>query len=249
MARGKIKKLLKGTRKGKARTGGPIPTQATYAAFQNAYDVFNRELFEGKMPAALITLNRKDKRSFGYWSHNRFGSCDKPNSTVSELALNPGKFKSHGPMEALQTLGHEMVHGMQCEHGKPSRGGYHNKQFADMMEAIGLMPSHNGQPGGKRVGQSMMDYAIPGGKFEGIAKRLLKDGFSCHWYDRTAELTETSGSGEEGEEGEGDDASASGKRVKFTCGKCKANAWGKASLQLACIPCKTVLKPAKPKGA
>lgn len=52
------------------------------------------------------------------------------------------------------------------------------------MESIGLMPSDTGKPGGKKTGQSMADYVIPGGKFYQATQRLLASGFIVSWLDR-----------------------------------------------------------------
>ena len=59
---------------------------------------------------------------------------------------------------------HEMVHVWQHAHGKPGARGYHNKEWAAKMKAIGLQPSSTGMVGGKETGQRMMDYIIPGGR-------------------------------------------------------------------------------------
>ena len=40
--------------------------------------------------------------------------------------------------ESMGTLVHEMVHFWQQEFGTPSRRGYHNREWADKMEALGL---------------------------------------------------------------------------------------------------------------
>jgi hypothetical protein len=56
-----------------------------------------------------------------------------------------------------------MVHQEQKHFGKPSRNGYHNKQWSRWMERIGLVPSATGAPGGKRTGQRMTHYIIRGG--------------------------------------------------------------------------------------
>lgn len=52
------------------------------------------------------------------------------------------------------------------------------------MERIGLMPSDTGQPGGKKVGQSMNDYVILGGRFDMATRQLLERGFAISWMDR-----------------------------------------------------------------
>jgi predicted SprT family Zn-dependent metalloprotease len=65
----------------------------------------------------------------------------------------------------MSTIVHEMVHHWQHHLGKPSRSTPHNTEWANKMEAIGLMPSSTGQPGGKRTGHRVADYILPGGAF------------------------------------------------------------------------------------
>ena len=84
----------------------------------------------------------------------------------------------------MQTLVHEMVHLWQAHFGKPGRGRYHNGQWADKMEAIGLMPSSTGKPGGQRTGDCMADYAIEGGRFLQACAALVTADFRISWYDR-----------------------------------------------------------------
>ncbi len=52
------------------------------------------------------------------------------------------------------------------------------------MEAIGLMPSDTGKPGGKKTGEKMADYAIDGGPFMQATEALLKTDFRITWFDR-----------------------------------------------------------------
>lgn len=157
------------------------PTEEAYAELQHAYDSYNGELFDGALPSCMITFQRQ-KRTFGYFSKDRFGRLD--GRKTDEIALNPEYFAVVPMVEVLQTLVHEMAHLWQEHFGKPSRSCYHNIQWADKMEDIGLMPSHNSQPGGKRIGQSMGDYMIAGGKFDQATKRLLASGFAISWLDR-----------------------------------------------------------------
>lgn len=157
------------------------PTEQAYAELQVAYDFYNNALFGGSLPSCLITFQRQ-KNTFGYYSKKRFGTRD--GRTTDEIAINPEYFAVVPLIEVLQTLVHEMTHLWQDNFGKPSRACYHNAQWADKMEEIGLMPSHNGQPGGKRVGQSMADYMIAEGPFAQATRRLLTDGFAISWIDR-----------------------------------------------------------------
>ena len=41
-------------------------TSTTYTELKHAYDFFNRELFKGKLPPCMITLNRK-ANTYGYF--------------------------------------------------------------------------------------------------------------------------------------------------------------------------------------
>ena len=55
--------------------------------------------------------------------------------------------------------------------GKPSRGGYHNKEWAEKMKEVGLIPSNTGLPGGKQTGQRMTHFFTKNGAFQ---KAFLK---------------------------------------------------------------------------
>lgn len=78
-------------------------------------------------------------------------------------------------IEWHSTLVHEMCHLWQEDFGKPSRGGYHNRQWADKMIQVGLMPTDTGEPGGQLTGQRVTHYIIPDGKFEQVFKTLSSE--------------------------------------------------------------------------
>lgn len=198
------------------------PTDETYTAFQQAYEFFNQELFDHELPDCLITLQRR-KRSFGYFSPQKFHHI-KQGCVTDEIAMNPSYF-SEGDVEILQTLVHEMTHLWQAHFGKPSRRGYHNKEWAVKMESIGLMPSSTGKEGGKKTGQSMADYPINGGKFLVACDRLLSTGFSIPWGDIPEESEPASSTGN------------ASNRLKYTCPICFSNIWGKPKLNIVCGDC------------
>lgn len=191
-------------------------TTNQYAAFETAYDWFNADLFNGRLPAVLITLQRKSK-AMGYFSSGRFASRNGE-GTTDELALNPATFRGRTDLEILSTLVHEMCHVWQYHFGKVSRSGYHNGEWADKMTSIGLEPSSTGKPDGKRTGQKMSGYIIPG-PFETSAKGLLLTGFRLNW-----------------ESPDGKKKSSQSKS-KFTCPDCRLNAWAKPTASLACFDC------------
>jgi predicted SprT family Zn-dependent metalloprotease len=249
-----------------------VPTAQNYAELQRAYDHFNLALFEGVLPACLITLQR-EKRTCGYFSHQRFADLD--GRTTDEIALNPAYFAVVPLVETMQTLVHEMVHLWQAHFGKPGRGRYHNEEWADKMEAIGLMPSSSGKPGGKRTGDCMADYAIEGGRLLLACEVLVTADFRISWYDRfpapevvaagqqceAMNLSTAVGGGSAPAQtlpvasslmvrpavANGVAASAGNKsnRTKFTC-SCGQNIWGKPTLRVHCLDCNAHFRESPP---
>lgn len=237
------------------------PTRETYNELQDAYDFFNRRLFDGELPECLITLQR-EKRSLGYFQPHTFVRRST-GETTDEIAMNPRFFAVRSIRDTLSTLVHEMVHLWQAHFGQEkSRKGYHNKEWADQMERIGLMPSHNGNPGGKRVGEKMSHYIIADGPFDVACTELITEEFQLTWMDRhPATLVQPPV--------EPDAAAAAGmqlptpdeiaeveaaekfvapieetpakrrrtdgsNRVKYRCPSCQSQVWGKPELLINC---------------
>ncbi|MES9991293.1 MAG: SprT-like domain-containing protein [Candidatus Thiodiazotropha sp.] len=162
------------------------PTHSFYRYLEAAYDHFNKSLFNGRLPTCLLTVQR-EKNVMGYFSANRW--TDTGGQIVHEIAVNPAYFARHNLQEVLQTIVHEMVHNWQYCFGSPSRNGYHNKEWAEKMDLIGLIPSSTGQPGGRRTGQKVSDYPKPGGPFERAAKAFIQQSKGLPWVDRIAALS------------------------------------------------------------
>jgi predicted SprT family Zn-dependent metalloprotease len=202
-----------------AQHGTRTVTSDEYAGFEGAYDWFNTRLFEGKLPPCLITLQRK-ARSRGYFATDRFGHRYAEVLT-DELALNPDTFQGRGDKEILSTLVHEMCHCWQRHFGTPSRTGYHNREWAQTMVRVGLMPSDTGAPGGKETGQRVSHYILPGGAFDQTADALLATGFRLNWQSLAPERQE----------------SKARSKTKFTCPSCGQNAWAKPDASLMCGDC------------
>jgi len=202
------------------------PTQDTYDAFQKAYDEANYVLFAGERAGCLITLQRR-ARTMGYFSPNRFVRADGEQS--HELAVNPAYFRNCALIDTLSVFVHEMIHVWQEHFGKPGRGRYHNSEFAEMSESLGLMPSATGQPGGKRTGDRMSHYIIEGGKFERFARDLIERGFEIPWSETPPKLENAGIDG-----GAENKTKKGGKRPKYTCGICGQNAWAMHEAALVC---------------
>ena len=158
-----------------------LPTPTQYGRLQRAYHTFNERLFGGDLPPCLITLQRQ-KKVMGYFSWQRFVA--QGGAATDEIAMNPEFFVKERVIEVLQTLVHEMCHLWQHHFGNPGRGRYHNEEWAAKIEAVGLMPSSTGRPGGKRTGDRMNDYPIEGAAFVKVVEELLGEAFDSPWADR-----------------------------------------------------------------
>jgi hypothetical protein len=203
------------------------PTEITYSGLSEAYDFFNAALFDGRLPHCLITLQRR-AGSYGYFAHQRFGDREGAEIT-DEIALNPVPFKTCSTEEILSTLVHEMTHLAQHHFGKPGRRGYHNKEWALMMEERGLMPSNTGEHGGKRTGQHVSHYIIPDGPFVQATAELIAAGGEIRYIDRWDEGTRRK---------------KAASKTKFTCPACGANAWGNPNLVIDCHVCQVLMPSA-----
>lgn len=201
-------------------------TPQEYAGLQAAYDHFNTELFAGTLVDVFITYQRH-AHSRGYFSADRFsGRIDEFGR--HELALNPDHFICRTDEEITSTLVHEMMHCWQHQHGKPGSRGYHNKEWAAKMKAVGLQPSNTGAVGGKETGQQMTHYIIADGPFAKAFAKLAASGWKLN-------LQSAHRPGPNGKPS---------SKTKFTCSSCGQNAWGKPDLAIACIPCQRQMLPA-----
>jgi hypothetical protein len=159
----------------------PDPSDEIYSTLITAHRVFNERLFGGILPPALVTAQRH-RNSYGFFRARQF--VDRSGThVIDEIALNPEHFRDRTDKEILSTLLHEMVHQRQEHFGHPSRGGYHNKEWAVMMVEVGLIPSDTGQPGGKQTGHRVSHYIREGGPFDRICSELLAQGSTLRWGD------------------------------------------------------------------
>ncbi|WP_395378070.1 SprT-like domain-containing protein [Marinicella sp. W31] len=241
---------------------GQSPTDIFYGFIQSTYTFFNQSLFSDQLPECLLTIQR-EKRMMGAFMSHRWK--DNKGERIHEITLNPMYFITKKPLEFFQTVVHEMCHLWQHEFGKPGRRGYHNKQWAEKMESIGLMPSSTGEPGGKKTGEHMNDYPVDDGPFYRACIQYIKKGFILPYVDarftqvhsEAAELIETQYESIVDESADvieilentigqifeiNEDAflpSANLKRNKttFQCPGCLDKAWGKESLDLICGKC------------
>lgn len=233
----------------------PTPTEAQFNALNGAYKYFNRVLFKNKLPGCILNFSRL-KGTHGFMAPERWKRVQDKEFGIHEISLTPTTLY-RTPILIFSTLVHEMIHLWQWEFGEPSRSGYHNKEWAQKMRELGLIPSHTGQPGGKETGQHMTHYIEEGGRYQLAFEKMPKSyilPFTSLEGEMMKRLIEGSSNGKD-EDGDGtEDAKKtrlrklrppSQNKTKYTCPGCQVNVWGRPALQIQCVNCEEVFEEVK----
>ena len=204
------------------------PTKGQFTAYQGAFDWFNRELFNGELPQCLLNFSRKAGAG-GFFARNQWGKRLEVSergaaaAQLHEITLNPDLLHK-GPEWVFSVLVHEMAHLQRFITGKPSRPGYHDAQWADMMLAVGLHPVSYDNPG-RMTGQKVSHEIVAGGFYQAAFKAMPSE------Y-----LLPLSALGFGGGKA-AKPKRESQQKVKYTCPGCEANIWGKGGLNVTCTDC------------
>ena len=190
-------------------------TEAQSKLFGRLFNYYNKSLFNGKLKDCLFNMDRKTG-DYGFFTPERWSGLK--NEVIHEINLNP-RCLEWKPIEWHAVIVHNMVHSWQYDYGEPSRPGYHNKEFAQKSEEIGLFPSSNGQPGGKRTGQAVRHYFPSGGPFKKEFANLQKK-------DNKYKPLYGLGS-----------PPAKKDKTGYLCPNCGTKMWGKPCMLDICSPC------------
>jgi predicted SprT family Zn-dependent metalloprotease len=197
------------------------PTKTVYLSLVQAYDYLNAELWRGKLPCCLVTLQRK-ANCRGYFAGGRFVTRDGQTYT-DEIALNPSTFKERDTRCILSTLAHEMAHLDQAHFGKPGKAGYHNKEWSEIMLGIGLKPVSLDQPG-KMTGNKVTHEIVADGPFDvACAALVVKQRVIIDYVEAWSDA--------------GKAKAAKKLKVKYTCPECGQNCWAKPDARFVCGDC------------
>jgi hypothetical protein len=208
------------------------PTLTIYRSLTLAQGYFNRELFGNRVPECIITL-QKGRKAYGYFRHRCYATRDET-TFADEIALDPRFFGSaRSDAENLSTLVHEMVHCEQAHFGKPGRGGYHNREWAERMLYLGLVPSSKS---GKATGRSVTHVIREDGRFDRACRALLNGGFVIPYHEITGQPLNRV------------EAQRVRSRLRsktpYVCAQCDdppVRIWGRPKLKVICAACETAL--------
>ncbi len=221
----------------------PTPTEEQFQALNQAYQYFNQQLFNGQLAGCILNFSRK-RNTHGFMAPERWRRVGKIEYSTHEISLTPTTL-SRTPIEVFSALVHEMAHLWQWDFGKPSRSGYHNREWANKMIEIGLMPSDTGKVGGKQTGQSVTHFIIKGGAYEKAFKTMPEKytlPFTSLEGDMMKSLRGSLTSGKVGKLSGKSTPTKGRSKTKYSCPSCKVNVWGKPNLNLICKDCQQEFK-------
>lgn len=185
-----------------------------------AYNFFNKELFEGKLESCVISMESR-RGVLGFYINKRFKDLTDDDTKIDLISLNFDHL-DRGEKEVLSTLVHEMIHKWQWNFANPSRTGYHNREWAEKMKSVGLQPTHDGTPNGKETGQKMTHIIVAGDIFDLLADKYLASGFKIDWSG--SQLSRIS-------------KPRTKSKFKYECPTCSMRAWAKKDSKLMCGSC------------
>lgn len=220
-------------------------TLEVYGKFQKAIDKIEEVFFLGKdrkkFPRFVFAINNKCKSAVAFVSPNAlFDKTD--GKKVQYLGINP-RYLDRGTAYVLQTLCHELCHVYEHAYIHIPRGGYHDKQWHELMISCGLEPVYM-----NKSKTSVSDKIIEGGEFEAFVKAFDEE--NPHFFN-VVEFTQSVVSGwkENNPDAEADEEGAMAdnadkpvktydrNKIKYICPSCNAKVWGKAGLHITCSDC------------
>jgi len=203
------------TRAKRARSKGP--SLQISEQLNESYDLFNQELFDGRLPLVWLGLINKPG-CYGYFKPNQWEN--REGVVVDVIALDSGTATSRPLEELLSTLVHEMAHAsvFHCSNGRASTGG-HGRAWRAEMKRLGLPPL--------RIGRTW-DHAThsidPNGAFHAAFLKHRKRLQELPWR----ECVRAAAKGTDKRD-----------RARFQCPLCTFNAWARPTGRLFCGFCTT----------
>lgn len=113
-------------------------------ALEGLFNHFNKELFNGELPAVALTIQSQGRKNcYGWCSVGERWVCEKENETIKWYEINlSAEYMDRGIELVSATLIHEMVHLWNGFNGimdcNPKTQN-HNKHFKEKAEEVGLI--------------------------------------------------------------------------------------------------------------
>lgn len=226
-----------------------------YTKVQTVIDELDKVFFSGKgkqkIPQVVFAINNRCKRCCLAYVQADALYDKNTDKKLQYMAINPD-YLNRSIGEVVSTICHELCHVYEHAYIHIPRGGYHDKQWADLMKDCGLEPKYFNK------GKTTVSHTIiKGGEFEAFMKKFVEEhgenffnivSYSQEVQKKTRkELGLEDGDDEEDEEPKADNADKPIKKynrnkIKYICPSCGMKVWGKSGLSISCNECMETLE-------
>ncbi len=213
------------------------PTSEQSVHLTNALEHFNHELFNGILPMhkVMAVFTRNPHIIGGYFSPDKWEDDD--GNPVHEIAINSNIMLNQNPVEVFGIIVHELMHFWQWELGKPTRNGYHNKEWCLYAEEIGL-ECYDTQ-GDRTVSSQNVHTKIAKDGLTEAAIAEMEEGMYLPYTalpepDNTP-VPQGGGGGGRKKDDDKPRKKRAGTRSKYTCSFCGLNVWAKTGVMIQCL--------------
>lgn len=222
-----------------------------YAKIQTVIDELDKNFFSGKgkqpIPELVFAINNQVRSCVTAFVSPDSLYDKKNNKKLQYMGINP-KHLDRDVGEILATICHELCHIYENAFIHIPRGGYHDKQWTELMRDCGLEPNFL-----NKSKTSVSTKIAEGGEFETYIKKFKEehseDYFNIVEYSPLVEhRTKVALGIEDGDEDLDEDTPKADNaykpvkkynrnKVKYTCPDCHSKVWGKAGLHIECTDC------------
>lgn len=220
-----------------------------YTKVQTVIDEINARFFEGKgkqkIPHVVFAINNRCKSCVVAFVQADALYDKSKDEKLQYMAINPD-YLNRNIGEIVSTICHELCHVYEHAYIHIPRGGYHDKQWSELMRECGLEPVYL-----NKSKTAVTHKIVEGGEFETYVKEFTEkhgEGFfnivsySSEVQRKTRKELGIEDDGEEDGEPRADNADKPVKKynrnkIKYICPECQAKVWGKAGLNIYCSDC------------
>lgn len=196
-----------------------------------------------KIPDVFFTLNNRCNALVTAFVNPNSLYNKENKKVINYLGINP-KWLNRELREVLATICHELCHIYENTYIHIPRGGYHDKQWEELMLSCGLKPVFM-----NKAKTSVSTQIIEGGEFDSFVNSF-KEEFGEDYFNLVEYSTEIEKQLRKDVEGTEEDsdipkADNAGKpikkynrnKIKYVCPSCDCKVWGKQGLDIYCNTC------------
>ena len=232
-----------------AKTKEVKTSQELYSKIQTVIDLVDKRFFSGKkkekIPQLVFAINNKCRSCVVAYVQADALYDKKTDTKLQYMGINPD-YLDRPIGEILSTICHELCHVYEHAYIHIPRGGYHDKQWAELMRDCGLEPKYLNSSK-----TAVSHTIIKDGEFDKFVSEFVEkygaDYFNIVSYSaevkrRTRKELGLEDDDEDDDSPKPDNADKPIKKynrnkIKYICPECQAKVWGKGGLSIHCNEC------------